>query len=134
MSELVHVVDGLVGGRRHHRMHRRHHQSKTHGRRGLLPHHRGGGSGRTWWDATGSGRQNFPVQAQRVASHRIRPCRIRVVQQTWVTARHAGVGVVDISAMRMAVVPIFKPLDQGGWLQRALAARKSSGLLIQRRG
>jgi hypothetical protein len=48
--------------------------------------------------------------------------------------RHAGVGVVDISAMRMAVVPIFKRLKQGGWLQRALAARKSSGLLIQHQG
>ncbi len=45
-------------------------------------------------------------------------------------AQHAGVGVVNISAMRMAVVPIFKRLEQGGWLQRALAARESSGMLI----
>jgi hypothetical protein len=46
-------------------------------------------------------------------------------------ARHAGVSVVDISAMRMAVVPIFKCFEQGGWLQRVLAARKSSRLLIR---
>jgi hypothetical protein len=44
-------------------------------------------------------------------------------------ARHAIVGVVDVPAMHMAVVPIFKRLEQGGWLQRALATRKSSGLL-----
>jgi hypothetical protein len=46
-------------------------------------------------------------------------------------ARHAGVGVVDIPAMHMEVVPIFKRLEKGGWLQRALADRKSSMLLIQ---
>jgi hypothetical protein len=49
-------------------------------------------------------------------------------------AQHASVGVVDIPAMRMAVVPIFKCLERGGWLQQALAARKSSGLLIQCQG
>jgi hypothetical protein len=47
-------------------------------------------------------------------------------------ACHAGVGVVDVPAMHMAVVLIFKRLEQGGWLQLALAARKSSGLLVQR--
>ncbi len=50
------------------------------------------------------------------------------------TAQHAGVGVVGISAIRMAVVLIFKRLEQGRWLHRALAARKSSMLLIQPRG
>jgi hypothetical protein len=49
-------------------------------------------------------------------------------------AGHVGVGVVDVPAMHMAVVPIFKPLERGGLLQRTLAARKSSGLLVQRRG
>jgi hypothetical protein len=87
-----------------------------------------------WWDANGSGRQNCPVQACCVASHRICPRHVWVVRRTWVTAQHASVGVVNISAMRMAVVPIFKRLEQGGWLQRALAARKSSRLMIQRRG
>jgi hypothetical protein len=136
MSELVaHVVDGLVGGHWHHQTHCCHHQSKTHGRRGLLPHHRGGGSWRTWWDVTGNGRQHCPVQeAHSVASHCICPHRVWVVQWAWMMARHAGVGVVHISAMRMTVVPIFKRLEQGGWLQRALATRKSFGLLIRRRG
>jgi hypothetical protein len=112
-------------------MHCCHHWSKTHGMRGLLSHHRNGGSWRMWWDVTRSGRQNRPVQACHVASHCIHPCRVWVMQRTWVTARHAGVGVADISALHMAVVPIFKRLEQGGWLQWALAARKSSGLLIQ---
>jgi hypothetical protein len=44
--------------------------------------------------------------------------------------RHAGVGDVNIPAMRMAVVSIFKHLEWGGWLQQALASRKSSGLLV----
>ena len=58
--------------------------------------------------------QNHPVQAHHVASHRICPRCVWVVQRTWVMAQHAGVGVVDISAMRMAVVPFFKRLEQGG--------------------
>jgi hypothetical protein len=44
------------------------------------------------------------------------------------------VGVVDVPTVRMAVVPIFKRLEWGGWLQWVLAARKSSRLLVQHRG
>jgi hypothetical protein len=116
---LAHVVDGLVGGRWHHQMHYRHHWSKIHGRQGLLSHRRGGGALLTWdrWDATGSGRQDHPEEARLQASHHICPRCVQVVQQTWVTAQNAGVGVVDVLAMRMTVVPIFKPLERGGWLQ-----------------
>jgi hypothetical protein len=86
------------------------------------------------WDATGRGRQDCSVEACRQASHCICPHCVWVVQRTWVMARHACVGVVDVPAMQMTVVPIFKCLEWGGWLQWALAARKSSGLLVRRRG
>jgi hypothetical protein len=133
---LAHVVDGLVGGHWHHRTHRCYHQSKIHGRRWLLPHRRSGGALLMWgrWDATGSRRQDRLVEACHRASYCIHPHCIWVVHWTWVTTRHAVVVVVKVPAMRMAVGPIFKCLEQGGRLRRALAARKSSGLLVRRRG
>jgi hypothetical protein len=131
-SELLpHVVYCLVGclvrHRRHNRMHHRHCQSKIHGRGGLLPHRRGGGTLLMWgrWDASRSQRKDCFVEAHCQASHRVCPCCVRVVRRPRILAWRAGVGVVDVPAMRAAVVLILKPFEGGGWQERALASAES---------
>ncbi len=42
-----------------------------------------------------------------------------IVRQTWVAACTAGVGVVDVPAMGVAVIPVVKPLEGREGLQMA---------------
>ncbi len=52
------------------------------------------------------------MEASRGAAHRVLPRGMAIVGGAGLDAAHAGVPVVNIAAMRMAVVPIFETLHR----------------------
>ena len=69
------------------------------------------------------------VEASRGAAHHVLPRGVAIVGGDGFDAAHAGVPVVDVAAMRMAVVPILKTLhwrrgtSVGGWRRRRRGCR-----------
>ena len=52
------------------------------------------------------------MEARRRAALHVRPCRRAVVVRPWIAAILAGVGVVYVAAVRVAVVPILVALER----------------------
>ena len=80
------------------------------------------------------------MEASRGAAHRVLPRGMAIVGGAGLDAAHAGMPVVNIAAMRMAVVPIFEPFHRrrganvgGGWRgrgwSRSIAADAGSVLV-----
>ena len=119
LGDLPDVVDGLlVGCRWQRRAHCRHPggvRGGVHGGgRELWPHCLGGRTLllREYWCSSSRRREDRLVEARRRAALHVRPCRRAVVVRPWIAAILAGVGVVYVAAVRVAVVPILVALER----------------------